>query len=65
MSDKEEKIITIRFPKELITRIDKVGEKIQGKQQGISVTRSEMIRLATYRGIGLLETENLEAKKKK
>lgn len=59
MHDKPEPQVTIsgRFPESLVERLDKVAEHLQATQPGIRVTRSEVIRLATFRGIELLETE--------
>lgn len=66
MHDKPEPQVTIsgRFPESLVERLDKVAEQIQTTQPGIRVTRSEVIRLATFRGIELLEAEQSGKKKK-
>jgi len=45
----------IRLPESLLDRVDKLAEKMS--QPGMRVTRAEVLRLATFRGIDQLEGE--------
>ena len=60
MSEKQEQTVqtAIRVPESWLTRLDKVAENMS--QPGMRVTRTEVLRLAAYRGL-----EALEAEKKK
>lgn len=47
--------IAIRVPESWFARLDKVAEKMS--QPGMKVTRTEVVRLAVYRGLVELEGE--------
>lgn len=59
MSDKqqqEQQVQTaIRLPEALLERVDRIAETMS--QPGMRVTRAEVLRLATYRGVEQLEAE--------
>jgi predicted DNA-binding protein len=45
----------IRLPPSLLARLDKLAERMS--QPGMAVTRAEVLRLATFRGVAELEAE--------
>jgi predicted DNA-binding protein len=45
----------IRLPEALLERVDRIAETMS--QPGMRVTRAEVLRLATYRGVEQLEAE--------
>ncbi len=53
--DSESVQTAIRTPKSWLDRLDKIAERLS--QPGMRVTRTEALRLATYRGIVELEAE--------
>lgn len=44
-----------RIPKSLLGRVDKLVDKMS--QPGMTVKRAEVLRMATFRGLELLEAE--------
>ena len=64
MTEKQEQQIqtAIRLPESFLTRLDKLAERMS--QPGLKITRAEALRLSAYRGIGELEAENKEGKKR-
>lgn len=47
--------VAVRVPTSWLTRADKIAESMS--QPGMRVTRTEVLQLATYRGVDQLETE--------
>jgi hypothetical protein len=57
MTDKPEQQTqtVIRYPDSLLERADKLAERMS--EPGMRVTRTEVLRLATFRGIAEIEAE--------
>lgn len=57
MNDKKEQRVqtAIRFPKALLERADKLAARMT--QPGMNVMRADVLRMAAFRGIELLEAE--------
>jgi predicted DNA-binding protein len=56
MNDREQVIQTaVRVPESWLERLDKLAEKLS--QPGITLTRTEVLRLALHHGIEKLESE--------
>ena len=56
MSEKENTIQTaVRVPESWLERLDKIAEKLS--QPGASLTRTDALRVALYRGIEQIENE--------
>ena len=63
MSDKhqEQQVQTaIRVPESLLERVDKIAEAMS--QPGMRVTRADVLRLATYRGVEQIEVERKKSR---
>jgi predicted DNA-binding protein len=54
--DSEEQVQTaIRLPQSLLDRLDRLAEKMS--QPGMKITRTEVLRLALFKGVDQLEAE--------
>ena len=64
MNEKKEQHIqtAIRLPKALLERVDKLA--VQLTRPGLSVMRSDVLRMAAFKGIELLEAEGGTKKKR-
>jgi predicted transcriptional regulator len=47
--------VAIRVPESVLERVDRIADKMS--QPGMRVTRTDVLRLATYRGVEQLEAE--------
>lgn len=50
--------VALRIPVSLFVRLDKAAERMS--QPGLRITRTEILRIATFRGIKEIETEQRE-----
>ena len=62
MSDKSEYVqYGIRLTKDCLARVDKLAERMS--QPGIRLARAEALRVAIFRGLDQLESEQTKRKK--
>lgn len=49
------KITPIRYPPDLLRRLDRHAERLRREQPGVTITRSDVIRLLLERGLSEAE----------
>ncbi len=48
-------IIPVRLPTEVVSRLDRLAERLRDERPGVTVSRSDAIRVALIRGLDGLE----------
>lgn len=59
----DQQMVSIRLPKSLLKRLDKLAEQMS--RPGLSVSRTETLRLTIFEGTSVLENEVGKEKDKK
>lgn len=55
MKHSEQQMVALRLPKAFLKRLDKLAEQMS--RPGLSVKRTELLRLAAFEGAAVLENE--------